>query len=194
VPKPTSENLESLRRHLKRLVEDERETGSKRGTNKRRHERHLYMVEAHITYVKRFDQLSTCPHEFTVYTKDLSRSGLSFLHEHEMYVGEVVEAEVVVENVKRAFTMKLVRCRRAGLKVFDIAGEFITADEAKQAAASSNKAGEKSTKATEAAQTPEETPEEAAQATEKAPEAADAPDTPEAPQTEEVPEASQTGQ
>ena len=189
MPKPTSENLESLRRHLQRLVEDEKEVGSKRGTNKRRHERHLYMVEARIKYVKRFDQLSTCPDKFTVYTKDLSRSGLSFLHEHEMYVGEIVQVEVVVENISRGFMMKLVRCRRAGLKVFDIAGEFITADEAKQTATSAKKAGKKPKQPPEATETSDEAP-QAVAPTESAPEAADSQDTSETPQTEEAPQPS----
>jgi len=137
LPKPTTENLESLRRHLKRLVEDEKDGGPKHHANKRAHERHLYTVEARIKYVKRFGRLSTCPDEFTVYTKDLSRSGLSFLHEHEMYVGEIIQVEVEVENTKRSFLVKLARCRRAGLKVFDVAGQFIASDEVEKAKAKS---------------------------------------------------------
>jgi hypothetical protein len=132
VSKPTTENLASLRRHLRRLVEDDQDRPANRGAEKRRHERHLYMVEARIRYLKRFDQMSSCPNEFVVYTKDLSRSGLSFLHEHEMFVGEIVRAEVKVDNATKVLLVRLARCRRAGLKVFDIAGEFITLDEAEQ--------------------------------------------------------------
>lgn len=128
-----SENLDSLRRHLKRLVEDEQDRPSGPGAEKRRHERHLFMVKADIKYVKSFGQHGSRPNEFTVFTKDLSRSGLSFLHEHEMYVGEIIQVEVTVETTTRALLVRVTRCRRAGLKVFDIAGEFITAEEAAQA-------------------------------------------------------------
>ena len=129
--KPSAENLELLRRQLKRLVADEQERGTSPGMEKRRHTRHLYMVEAHIQYVKRFNQASNAPDEFTVYTKDLSRSGLSFLHEHEMYVGEVATVEVKLKtNMRKTFLVKVARCRRAGLKVFNIAAEFINDEEA----------------------------------------------------------------
>lgn len=131
--KPTTENLDSLRRQLKRLVDNEKNRPPGRGVEKRRHKRHLYMVEARITYVKRFDQMSSCPNEFVVYTKDLSRSGLSFLHEHEMYLGEIAQVDVGTGDDTRCFVVKITRCRRAGLKVFNIAGEFITETEAEEA-------------------------------------------------------------
>lgn len=129
----TTENLESLRRHLERVVEEEKGMGASPAVNKRRHERHLYMVEAKIAYFKRFDQLGACPAEFTVYTKDISRSGLSFLNEHEMYPGEIVRVEVNLGGARRELYVKLVRCRRAGLKVFDVGGVFISQQEAEQA-------------------------------------------------------------
>jgi hypothetical protein len=122
-------HLESLRRFLKRLVEDDKDKPPPRGANKRRHDRHFYMVEAHVRYLKRFDQLGLCPEQFVAYTKDISRSGVSFVHEYEMYVGEVVQVEVEVSGVHKSLTVKIVRCRRAGLKVFDIAGEFVKMDE-----------------------------------------------------------------
>ena len=129
--KATAENLQSLRRQLKRLVENEQGREPNKGAEKRRYDRHLYMVEATITYVKRFDRLSACRDEFTVYTKDISRSGMSFLHEHEMVAGEVVRAEVTLKSgEQRTLLLQIIRCRRAGLKVFNIAGDFITEDEA----------------------------------------------------------------
>ena len=128
--KPSAENLDLLRRQLKRLVSDEQDRAASPGIEKRRHTRHLYMVEAHVTYVKRFNQMGNCPNDFTVYTKDLSRSGLSFLHEHEMYVGEVAHVEVKLKTgLRRTFLVRVARCRRAGLKVFNVAGEFINNDE-----------------------------------------------------------------
>jgi PilZ domain len=134
--KATAENLQFLRRQLKRLVEDEQDRTPSKGSEKRRYDRHLYMVEATITYAKRFDRLSDCPDEFTVYTKDISRSGMSFLHEHEMIVGEMVRAEITLKNgEQRTLLLQIARCRRAGLKVFNIAGEFITEDEAEDAEA-----------------------------------------------------------
>ena len=130
--KPSAGNLDLLRRQLQRLVSDEQERVASPGMEKRRHTRHLYMVEAHVRYVKRFNQVGNCPNEFTVYTKDLSRSGLSFLHEHEMYAGEVVQLEVKIKaDFCRTFLVRVARCRRAGLKVFNVACEFINDDEAK---------------------------------------------------------------
>ena len=128
--RPTAENLDSLKRHLKRLVADEQDRGQATGIEKRRHTRHLYMVEAHITCVKRFSQVGDRPAEFVVYTKDLSRSGLSFLHEHEMYAGEVIEVGIKLRGGQsRTYLVRIARCRRAGLKVFNIAGVFINPDE-----------------------------------------------------------------
>ena len=123
-------NIESLRRVLKRMVEDEKDLPAGKGLESRRHERHLCMVEAQVKYVKRFQRISDCPAEFTVCTKDISRSGLSFLHGHEMFAGEVVQVEMQTPAGKKAFMVKVIRCRRAGLKVFDVAGQFVTAEEA----------------------------------------------------------------
>lgn len=132
--KATSENLQFLRRQLKRLVEDKQDCTPSKGSEKRRYDRHPYMVEAKVTYVKRFDRLSDCPDEFTVYTKDISRSGMSFLHEHEMVVDEVVRAEITLKNgEQRTLLLQIAQCRRAGLKVFSIASDFITEDEAEAA-------------------------------------------------------------
>ncbi len=128
--KPSAENLDLLRRQLKRLVSDEQDRTPSPGIEKRRHTRHLYMVEANIRYVKRFNQVGNAPDQFTVFTKDLSRSGLSFLHEFEMYVGEIIQVEVKMKTgLRRTFLVRIARCRRAGLKVFNIAGEFVTEDE-----------------------------------------------------------------
>ena len=129
--KPGAANLDLLRQRLQRLVSDEPERGNSPDIEKRRHKRHLYMVEAHVRYVKRFNLAGNCPNEFTVYTKDLSRSGLSFLHEHEMYVGEIAWVEVKIKaNFRRTFLVRIARCRRAGLKVFSVAGEFVNDEEA----------------------------------------------------------------
>jgi len=126
-------NLELLRRTLQRMVEEDEEHPPSRGIEKRRHKRHYYTVEAKLKYVKRFDRMSDSSDEFTVVTKDLSRSGISFIHEHEMYLGEIIQVEVEVKKAKRMLLVKVTRCRRAGLKVFDIAGEFVGPDEAKTA-------------------------------------------------------------
>ncbi|MBN2581899.1 MAG: PilZ domain-containing protein [Planctomycetes bacterium] len=132
----TGANLDALRRSLKRLVEDEANRPPGKGIDKRRHDRHLYMTEVSVKYVKRYDQVSECPDEFVAITKDVSRSGLSFIHVHQMYVGEVIQVELTVQGARKHLLVRIVRCRRAGLKVFDIAGVFISPEET-QAAASS---------------------------------------------------------
>jgi hypothetical protein len=124
-----SANLDTLRRNLRRLIEDEQTRLKGRGAEKRRHKRHYYIVEARVTYAKRFERVSTSPAEFMVLTKDISRSGLSFIHDNELFAGEIIHVEVQIEQVKRTFLVRVTRCRRAGLKVFDVAGEFITPEE-----------------------------------------------------------------
>ena len=128
--KETSANLDSLRRSLKRMVEDEDDRPQGGGIEKRRHDRHLYMIEATVRYVKRFEQLSDNLKEFAVITKDLSRSGISFIHQSQMYSGEIVAVNLTVGGARKNLLVRIVRCRRAGLKIFDIAGEFISPDEA----------------------------------------------------------------
>jgi hypothetical protein len=120
-----SENLEALRRNLKRIVAEEQARVGGRGSEKRRHQRHYYTVEAVVKYIKHFDRMGASAEQFTVLTKDLSRSGLSFIHKDEMYAGEIVRIEVNIEKVQRLLLVRITRCRRAGLKVFDVAGEFI---------------------------------------------------------------------
>jgi hypothetical protein len=88
------------------------------------------MTEVHVAYVKRYEQVSECPDEFTAISKDVSRSGVSFIHVYQMYAGEVVQVELTVQGVRKQLMVRIVRCRRAGLKVFDIAGVFISAEEA----------------------------------------------------------------
>ncbi|MFW6337120.1 MAG: PilZ domain-containing protein [Phycisphaeraceae bacterium] len=126
-------NLHSLRRFLQRLADDDQEQMNRRGAEKRRHERHLFMVETRVRYVKRFDEVGSCPDEFVAYTKDISRSGISIIHEHELYPGEIVQVELKRGQAATTLLVRVIRCRRAGLKVFDIAGEFLTPDEAEAA-------------------------------------------------------------
>ena len=59
-----------------------------------------------------------------------------------MCVGEVIEVTLTVKGVKRTFLVRVTRCKRAGLRVFDVAGEFITAEEATSTPAKDEK-GEK---------------------------------------------------
>ncbi len=136
----TVDNLRSLRRHLERLVEDEKDQVKQKGHEKRRHERHLYMVEATGRYVKRFDALGRSQDEFPIITKDISRSGLCFLHEHEMYAGEIIEVELSLGGAKKIVLLKIARCRRAGLKVFNIAGVYLSPEEEEAARAEIRKA------------------------------------------------------
>jgi len=121
-------NIDVLRRTLQRLTA---EPGGRKGKGyeKRRYHRHYYTVEARAKYVKRVNPASRAPEEFKVLTKDLSRGGMSFVHEFELYPGEVVQVEVRVGEIRRAFLLRVIRCRRAGLRVFDIAAQFITAEE-----------------------------------------------------------------
>lgn len=137
----TGANLDALRRNLKRMVEEEDDRPKGRGSEKRRHDRHLYMIEATVRYIKRFEQVGNAEDEFVVITKDLSRSGVSFIHQDQMFAGEIVNVELTVGGTPKRFIVKVIRCRRAGLKVFDIAGEFITPEEAEQAGASVKAAG-----------------------------------------------------
>jgi hypothetical protein len=129
----TTLNLDLLRRSLQRLVTEEKDQPTGRGADKRRHARHLYMIEVHVKYVKRFERMSVSPDDFVTITKDLSRSGLSFVHEHQMCAGEIVQVELAVQGVRKTLLVKIIRCRRAGLRVFDIAGEFITPEETSSA-------------------------------------------------------------
>ncbi|HOI55494.1 MAG TPA: PilZ domain-containing protein [Phycisphaerae bacterium] len=129
-------HLDALRRTLKRLVEDESDRPAAKGAEKRQHDRHLYMTEVDVRYVKRYEQVSECPDEFTAITKDVSRSGISFIHVYQMYAGEIVRVELTVQNIRKHLLVRIVRCRRAGLKVFDIAGVFVSPEEAQAAAES----------------------------------------------------------
>ncbi len=126
-------DLHSLRRVLRRLVDDEtRQNGRRWNRDKRRHERHLCMAEAQATYVARYSKLAVGPDSFLIYTKDLSRSGLSFVHQFEMHRDEVVRVDLkTLQGLTRTLYLRVIRCRRAGLKAFDIAGEFMTEAEAR---------------------------------------------------------------
>jgi hypothetical protein len=126
VTEQTQSNLVSLRRFLQRMVDDEKDLPQGRGAEKRRHSRHLYMSECHVKYVKRFAAVSSCPDEFTTMTKDLSRSGMGFIHEHQMFVGEAVQVNLAVKGQDKTFLVRITRCKRAGLRIFEVAGEFIT--------------------------------------------------------------------
>lgn len=132
---PTTLNLELLRRFLQRMVDEEKDLPPDRGVCKRRHARHLYMIEVRVKYVKRFARMSDSPDDFVTITKDLSRSGLSFVHEHQMCAGEIVNVELVVQGVHKELLVKIIRCRRAGLRIFDIAGEFVSPEETSDDAA-----------------------------------------------------------
>ncbi len=126
---PATLNLDLLRRFLQRLVDEEKEQQPGPEATKRRHARHLYMIEVRVKYVKRFERMSDSPDDFVTITKDLSRSGISFVHEHQMCAGEIVKVDLVVQGVHKTLLVKIIRCRRAGLRIFDIAGEFVSAEE-----------------------------------------------------------------
>jgi hypothetical protein len=117
------------------MVDEEKDQPLGRDANKRRHARHLYMIEVRVKYVKRFERMSDSPDDFVTITKDLSRSGISFVHEHQMCAGEIVKVELVVQGVRKTLLVKIIRCRRAGLRIFDIAGEFVSPEESAGATA-----------------------------------------------------------
>lgn len=126
---PATLHLELLRRFLQRMVDEEKDQPAGGAANKRRHARHLYMIDVHVKYVKRFERMSASPDDFVTITKDLSRSGLSFVHEHQMCAGEIVQVELTVQGTLKTLLVKIIRCRRAGLRIFDIAGEFVSPEE-----------------------------------------------------------------
>ena len=135
-----------LRRFLRRVVEDNTRLG-RRGHDKRRYERHLCMTEAQVQFIRQtaakatFENPLAGPEVFTMFTKDISRSGISFVHEQDMQRDDIIRVNLDVKGVIHTYYLKIVRSRRAGLKIFDIAGEFVTEEEAKSFQSAAKPAG-----------------------------------------------------
>lgn len=135
----------ALCRFLQRLIDDDSKAV---GHSKRRHERHLCILEAEACVVARRPGKNVViegqelPDNFTVFLKDISRSGISFVYEFALQPQDIICIKVVVNGELRTYHLRIMRCRRVGLKVFDVGGEFITEEEAeslRKAAGTANK-------------------------------------------------------
>lgn len=126
----------ALRRFLRRVAEDEARRNNGPAHSKRRHERHLCMIEAEAYHVARRCGNKTIVDDpqqaesFTVFTKDISRSGISFVYDNQLQPQDIICMKLEVCGQLRTYYLRIVRCRPAGLKVFDLGGEFITEEEA----------------------------------------------------------------
>ena len=62
---------------------------------------------------------------FDVTTRNLSRTGLSFVHKHLLYPGQVVSVQLPLPDKSvRHMQAKVVRVRTAGRELFEIGVEF----------------------------------------------------------------------
>jgi len=63
---------------------------------------------------------------FDVTTRNLSRTGLSFIHKHLLYPGQVVNVQLPLPDQSvRNLRSKVVRVRTAGPELFEIGVEFL---------------------------------------------------------------------
>lgn len=95
-------------------------TGSK--SERRANHRNRYRVQARICYLPAGSQREA---EFNVTTRNLSRTGLSFLHKTLIYPRQLVQVHLPLpEHSSTTFLAKVARVSLAGPSLYEIGVEF----------------------------------------------------------------------
>jgi len=96
------------------------------GQERRQTRRSRYRVVARINYVPAGAEKST---GFEVPTRNLSRTGLSFVHKTLIYPRQMVEVQLPLpDHSVRQLKGRVVRVRAAGIGLYEIAVEFTSFD------------------------------------------------------------------
>jgi len=74
-----------------------------------------------LQYRQTFPSLPRPAFTYTVYTKDISRSGLAFLHGEQLYPSEQM---IIILPDGKPRKIEIVRCRRIGPSCFEIGARF----------------------------------------------------------------------
>ena len=90
--------------------------------DKRRFPRSYFRGAAALHYRQSFPALPRRDLWYRVFTKDVSRGGISFLHGEQLFPGEQM---TVVLSDGRSRPVEVVRCRRIEDRCFEIGAKFI---------------------------------------------------------------------
>ncbi|MEI8196932.1 MAG: PilZ domain-containing protein [Phycisphaerae bacterium] len=97
-------------------------SGSGKQSERRANRRNRYRVQARICYLPAGSRREA---EFSVMTRNLSRTGLSFLHKTLIYPRQLVQVHLPLpDHSTTNFLAKVVRVRLAGPSLYEIGVEF----------------------------------------------------------------------
>jgi hypothetical protein len=104
----------------------DRQGGSKPASDRRATTRRRYRVQAQVTYLPAGARRESA---VTVATRNLSRTGLSFLHHSLIYPRQPVEVRMPLPDGRTVnFLAKVIRVRLASRELYEIAVEFTALD------------------------------------------------------------------
>ena len=88
----------------------------------RRFARRCFCMPAALRHLQTFPALSRPETWCRVYTKDVSRDGLSFLHSEQLFPRERTQL-ILIDGTRR--TVEAVRCRRIQDRCFEVEARFV---------------------------------------------------------------------
>lgn len=89
--------------------------------DRRRFPRVYLRTQALLVYRQTFPALPRPAIAYTVYTKDISRGGIGFLHGEQLFPSEQM---ILILPDGKARLIQVVRCRRIGPNCFEIGAQF----------------------------------------------------------------------
>ncbi len=90
--------------------------------DKRRHPRHYLRTYAAVGYHQTFSSVPRRQAWHKVYTKDVSRSGLAFLHSEQLFPRE--RLEILLPDGRTCF-IEVARCHRIQDRCFEVGARFV---------------------------------------------------------------------